>query len=178
MAVKRITTIDRWICLSTDTKPTENVNPGSECLEADTLKNYVYTGGSWVEHKYMVAQESGASATAWTANGSSAANTAQTISMAAPGAGKRHVITGYFVGIYNAAADTDVVIEIRDGATTKFTDYIGYQAPRGERVGLILPRESYIRCTENTAANLYIAAAGAVCRTFGTLFGFTENVPT
>ncbi len=114
--------------------------------------------------------------TNWPGEGTSAANVEQTISVAAPGAGKRHVITGYFVCLTGADAGADASVQIRDGATVKIQDYIGSGTKRGDRIGVILPRESYIRCTENTAASLYVAAAGASCVTNGVLLGFTEDI--
>ena len=38
-------------CLSTDTKPTENIPNGSTCIEMDTSKKYMWDGAGkqWVE---------------------------------------------------------------------------------------------------------------------------------
>lgn len=40
-----------YIGLSTDTKPTEGVLPGTGFYESDTGMNYIYTGTAWVEGK-------------------------------------------------------------------------------------------------------------------------------
>lgn len=36
-------------CVSTDSKPTNNIAVGSELIEADTGKTYMYSGTAWVE---------------------------------------------------------------------------------------------------------------------------------
>lgn len=35
-------------CLSTDTKPTDNIPGGSFCFETDTTTLYVFDGAAWV----------------------------------------------------------------------------------------------------------------------------------
>ena len=48
MSYKRTGEIRQWIGLSTDTKPTANMEPGYEFYEEDTGKTYVYnSAGSW-----------------------------------------------------------------------------------------------------------------------------------
>ncbi len=48
MAVKFVATINRWIGLSTDTKPT-SVPVGSEFFEYDTRKTFMtYDGNNWI----------------------------------------------------------------------------------------------------------------------------------
>lgn len=46
-------TIQRYVCLSTDTKPT-GVPNGSRCLEMDTGKTFLYDedGSTWREVSY------------------------------------------------------------------------------------------------------------------------------
>ncbi len=39
----------KFICLSTDTKPTIGILPGTEAFETDTGKTYIYSGSAWVE---------------------------------------------------------------------------------------------------------------------------------
>ena len=38
----------KFLGLSTDTKPTGSLRPGTEFYETDTGKTYVYTGSAWV----------------------------------------------------------------------------------------------------------------------------------
>lgn len=42
------------VCLSTDTKPTENIADSSKLTEQDTGKKYLFNGGAW----YNVTDES------------------------------------------------------------------------------------------------------------------------
>jgi hypothetical protein len=54
MAVKRIGpssiyNIDEFIGLSTDTKPTKDVDPGSTFYELDTKKDFIFDGTKWWE---------------------------------------------------------------------------------------------------------------------------------
>ena len=49
MAVKLITTIQRWNGSSADNKPNENVKEGSTFAEIDTGKQFVWFNKQWVE---------------------------------------------------------------------------------------------------------------------------------
>lgn len=49
MAVQLESTTYRWLGLSTDTKPTANVKPGSHFFETDTKKTFVYSAAGWTE---------------------------------------------------------------------------------------------------------------------------------
>ena len=40
-----------YIGLSSDTKPTEGVAPGSLFVEEDTGETYIYSGSAWAENK-------------------------------------------------------------------------------------------------------------------------------
>jgi len=48
MAVKMVTTIQRWIGLSTDDKPTPDL-VGSTFYETNTGQAWVWNGSNWVE---------------------------------------------------------------------------------------------------------------------------------
>lgn len=37
-----------YLGLSTDTKPTEGIDPGTKFYETDTGKKYIYSGSAWV----------------------------------------------------------------------------------------------------------------------------------
>jgi len=41
--------LKRWYGLTTDTKPTTDVQIGSEWIETDTLKKFVWTGSAWLD---------------------------------------------------------------------------------------------------------------------------------
>lgn len=45
----RETTINRWIGLSTDTKPTTDVPVGSTFYEYDTFRLFIYNGSTWID---------------------------------------------------------------------------------------------------------------------------------
>ena len=53
MALKQVTTDQRWLCNSSDTKPTLTTHPyldvGAECLYKDTGDNWIWDGTDWVE---------------------------------------------------------------------------------------------------------------------------------
>lgn len=38
----------KYLCLSTDTKPTTGIDPGTEIYETDTGKSYIYSGSAWI----------------------------------------------------------------------------------------------------------------------------------
>ena len=40
-----------YIGLSSDTKPTEGIAPGSLFVEEDTGETYIYSGSAWIENK-------------------------------------------------------------------------------------------------------------------------------
>jgi hypothetical protein len=40
-----------YVGLSSDTKPTESVAPGSLFVEEDTGETYIYSGSAWTESK-------------------------------------------------------------------------------------------------------------------------------
>lgn len=107
----------------------------------------------------------------WTAAGVSAANTDQTVSKAAV-AGVAHYITGVDVFIRGGSPTADMVIELRDGSTVKWSGVIGAGTASGSRCTLMI--NSPILMSVNTAANLYVPAGGAGVISFATLIGYTR----
>jgi hypothetical protein len=53
MAVRKVATIDRWIGLSTDTKPT-SARVGSTFKELDSGKDFVWSGIEWKQDLSMM----------------------------------------------------------------------------------------------------------------------------
>lgn len=49
MTVKLVSTIQRWIGLSTDTKPSTNIKVGSTYYELNTGQGWIWDGSNWVE---------------------------------------------------------------------------------------------------------------------------------
>ena len=49
MAVKLVTTIQRWEGRSGDVKSTTSVKEGSQFHEVDTGKKFIYQNGNWIE---------------------------------------------------------------------------------------------------------------------------------
>jgi hypothetical protein len=47
-----------YIGLSSDTKPTEGINPGSLFVEEDTKETYIYSGSAWTKDKEEVKWQS------------------------------------------------------------------------------------------------------------------------
>lgn len=107
---------------------------------------------------------------AWTVVSSSADNAAVTITKAAV-TGKKHYITAMEVTITGAPAGVDILIELRDGGTVKWKEYIGNAAPRGERVGFAFTHP--IELSTSAAANLYVSAGGVGVIATGNLAGYT-----
>jgi hypothetical protein len=107
----------------------------------------------------------------WSVNNTSAANAAVTTSKAAE-PGKRHYVTGFSAVISGAAAANDISVELRDGATVKWREYIGSGAARGARVAVNLGTGG-IEMSVNAAVNLVVSAGGAGVVTDANLVGFT-----
>ena len=40
-----------YIGLSSDTKPSQDISPGSLFVEEDTGKTYIYSGSAWIQGK-------------------------------------------------------------------------------------------------------------------------------
>lgn len=110
---------------------------------------------------------------AWAVTGDSAANTAKTISKAAPGTDKRHVVTGFSLSVSGAAAAGDTAVELKDDATTIWKTVIGQGGARGLQIALA---GLNIAITANKAVSLSSAAAGASCVITLNLTGYTEEV--
>ena len=107
----------------------------------------------------------------WTAMGTSAANTTQTVTMAAVST-KKHYVFAFEVALRAADAGNDMVIELRDGSTAKWKTVIGNGAPRGERIGIVFPKP--IEMSINTAVNLVVPAGGTGCITEANIAGETK----
>lgn len=55
MTVVLLGSAQRYLCLSSDTKPTSGVNTGAACYETDTGAAYVYNGSTWtLQHQAAV----------------------------------------------------------------------------------------------------------------------------
>jgi len=54
MTVSLVTTIQRWIGLSTDTKPSSEVKVGSTFYELDTGQPFIWDGDAWVEDLTLI----------------------------------------------------------------------------------------------------------------------------
>ncbi len=107
--------------------------------------------------------------TQWTATQDSAANAAQTLTKAAV-AGKKHCITALSVAVSGAAAAADITVTLKDGATVIWKGVVGTGA-RG--MGLIKDFLFPLVLSENSAANLEVAAGGASVVTTANLTGYT-----
>ena len=54
MALERIGNLsNRWICLSTDTKPTTGIPSGATLYEANTGFMFIYNGYAWIPKSFM-----------------------------------------------------------------------------------------------------------------------------
>lgn len=104
--------------------------------------------------------------------GTSAANTAQTLTKAAE-ANKTHYVTGFEVVIRGAAAANDIAVTLRNGTTIIYRTYIGNTKASGERVGVMLPLGG-LQATPNTAVTLEVTAGGAGVITEANLITYTQ----
>ncbi len=109
----------------------------------------------------------------WTVTATSGANAAAAATKAAPGAGYRHVITGYVVVVRAADVGADALVQAKSGTTVLLTDGLGLGDLRGARV---IGPPAPIYCAENEAASLAVGAAGAGAIAELTLTGYTEAV--
>lgn len=110
-------------------------------------------------------------ATPWYYTQDSAANTAQTITIAAE-AGKAHYITYLEVALSVAAAGADIAITIKDGTTVKYKTLIGNAAVVGTRVAVQFPYP--LTTTVGNAAYIVVAAGGAATTvTVANIGGYT-----
>lgn len=163
MTVALIWTLQRWLGLSSDAKPT-SPPPGSTFLEIDSGLTYVYNGSAW-------SPVSPVGVPSWAVTQDSAANTSQTLSKAAVAA-KRHYLLACEVVISAAAVGTaDIVVTVQDGGTVLWKSIVGAGAPRGERVGVVFSQP--LQCSVNTAAQVVVGAGGASVVTTANLCGYT-----
>lgn len=109
----------------------------------------------------------------WTVSSESGSNAAQTLTKAAPGADRRHWITGYEVTITAAGPTTaDCGVELRSAANRKWKSFFGSGAVRGARLFVFFTRP--IPLNKNEAANLVVDAAGVASGvTSASLMGYT-----
>jgi hypothetical protein len=91
--------------------------------------------------------------------GTSAANTAQTVTQAAAGAGLRNMLTGLTVSWSGAAPAAGANVQVKDGATVIWDAYIGQAgATQGSND---FEFTAPLRGTANTALSVTVAAGGA-----------------
>jgi len=107
----------------------------------------------------------------WSAIGTSDANTEQTVTVAAH-ATMKHYISTIDIFVYGGTTATDLIVELRDGATPKWKGVIGTAKSSGERLVFQLPEP--IEFTVNTAANLVIPACGAGVISLASIIGWTK----
>lgn len=111
--------------------------------------------------------DGGGNGESFIATETSAANTLATATKTA--ADKSLYITGYIVALRGAAAGNDVSVQVKDGSSILIQDYIGKDAPSGERIGAMLTHP--IKCAGD--AVLEVGAAGAGAITELTLMGYS-----
>ena len=98
---------------------------------------------------------------AFTGTHTPAANTKATVTIAAPGLGRRNVVTSFDAVIANGASTptgTITAITLVSGSTTKWGTSFGVQALIGDSVGIVKSNQ-WIVCGENEAVVLEFAAA-------------------
>lgn len=111
-----------------------------------------------------------AEATPFSLTQDSAANTAQTLSIAAV-AGKTHYITFFEVVLSGAACTTECVVTIKDGVETILKEIIGVNSLRGTRIGMTLAYP--ITGSVGEAVSIAVGAAGADAVTTINVGGYT-----
>ena len=109
----------------------------------------------------------------WAATGASTANTAGTLAKAAV-SGKCHYITGFSVVVTAAAAAATAagfLIQLKDGATSKWEETLPASAAVGTRIAVTFPTP--IMITSGAAASLAVAALGESSIARMNLAGYT-----
>src|SRR5205085_876279 len=95
----------------------------------------------------------------WNLFGTSAANTAQTVTQAAAGAGIRNYLDDLSVSWSGGAPAAGVTVQVKDGGTVIWEHYVG---AAGATQGVIdFDFAAPIRSTANTALAVTVGAAGA-----------------
>ncbi|MGE5619051.1 MAG: hypothetical protein ACM3US_07305 [Sphingomonadaceae bacterium] len=97
--------------------------------------------------------------TTWNLVGTSAANTAQTVTQAAAGAGLRNYLSGLTVSWSGGAPAADANVQVKDGATVIWDAYIG-QAGGTQGVNDYEFTQP-LRGSVNTAMSVTVAAGGS-----------------
>lgn len=170
-----VTSIKRYVGISTDTKPTiiTDCPVGSTFYETDTGEMYIANAAAtWVikgDH-VQLSESYPAQATPFTVTGDSGANAAQTITKAAE-VGKSHYITAIEVVLTGAAAASAISVKLNDDVTTVWKSGIGLGSARGARTGFALSFP--IKITAGKKADLIVDAGGAATVTFANMSGYT-----
>jgi hypothetical protein len=95
----------------------------------------------------------------WVLVGTSVANTAQTVTQAAAGAGVRNYLTGLTVSWSGAAPAAGTNVQVKDGATVVWDEYLGQAG--GTQGYADFEFTNPLQGTANTALSVTVAAAGA-----------------
>ncbi len=95
----------------------------------------------------------------WSQVGTSAANTAQTVTQAAAGAGVRNLVTGLTVSWSGGAPAAGTNVQVKDGSTVIWDEYLGQAG--GTQGYADFEFTAPLQGTANTALSVTIAAAGA-----------------
>jgi hypothetical protein len=99
----------------------------------------------------------------WNLNGTSAANTAQTVTQAAAGAGVKNYLTGLTVSWANGAPAAGTNVQVKDGATVIWDQYLGQAG--GAQGFADFEFTSPLPSSANAALAVVIAAAGGTTTT-------------
>lgn len=112
-------------------------------------------------------------ATPFISTGQSSAATAQTLTIAAGGAGVQHYILGYLVAIHTAAAGNDVVITLSIEDVIKLRDVIGNGSPIGTSATLTGGGMPIAVTGANEHIDFTIPSSGSGSITVATIWGYT-----
>lgn len=137
-----------------------------------TFRDLIDKAYTWFNAQALAGYATGV--TPFASSGTSEANTAKTITVAAV-AGKSHYVTSFEVVIKAAAAVTDIdIVLTQDAAGTPvvlWSTVIGAAAAVGTRAFVSFPQP--IKVTAGKTVDLVIDAGGASVVTVGNVAGFT-----
>ena len=97
----------------------------------------------------------------WDEVDDSAVNTVVTITHAAE-AGRRHYVEGFEASIRGADLTSDVIVELREGATVRWRINLGSGSIRGERGGVVFNHPREFAVNSPVTVNAGVGGAGVI----------------
>lgn len=148
---------------------TESIPAGNNHIGIVTVEGGVGGGGPGGSSAFT--SQYPENATPFIVTATSAANAVGTATVTAA-ADKKHYVLGYLAAIRGAAAGSDILVTLKDGATTRLTDIIGNGAPSGTSAEKVSSLPVLVGTT-NTNLVLEASAGGVGVISELTVWGYT-----